>query len=61
MIKELQYETVLVRVVMALVAAIAVVVGLILLMGIQVATCNPGIVLFGVVTVGGLFWICASI
>ena len=61
MIKELQYETVLIRMVMALIAAIAVVMGLILLMGIQFATCNPGVLLFGVITVGVLFWICASI
>ena len=61
MVKELQYETVLVRMVMALIAAIAVVMGLILLMGIKITTCNPVILVFGVVTVSVLFWICASI
>lgn len=42
-------------------AAIAVVMGLILLMGIKITTCNPVILVFGVVTVSVLFWICASI
>jgi len=61
MIKELQYETVLVRMIMALIAAIAVVIGLILLMGIQLATCNPLVMTFGVVSVAALFWICTNI
>ena len=59
--KELQYETVLVRMVMALIAATALVMGLILLMGIQLTTCNPFVMTFGVVTVAALFWLCASI
>ena len=61
MIKELQCETMLVRMIMALVAAVAVVMGVILLMGIRVATCNPIVMVFGVVTVAILFWICVSV
>ena len=61
MLKGLEYETVLVRMVMAFVAAIAVVMGLILLMGIQLATCNPVVLVFGVITVGVLFTVCAYI
>lgn len=61
MLKGLEYETVLVRMVMAFVAAIAVVMGLILLMGIQLATCNPVVLVFGVVAVGVLFTVCAYI
>ena len=61
MLKGLEYETVLVRMVMAFVAAIAVVMGLIFLMGIQLATCNPAVLIFGVVSVGVVFTVCAYI
>jgi len=61
MVKESQYETVLLRMVMAFIAAMAVVMGLILLMGIQLTTCNPLVMAFGVGTVAVLFWVCASI
>ena len=61
MLKELEYETVLVRVVMAVVAAVAVVMGIILLMGIQLTTCNPAVMLFGVTAVAALFTVCAYI
>lgn len=61
MLKGLEYETVLVRMVMAFVAAIAVVMGLIFLMGIQLATCNPIVLILGVVAVGVLFTVCAYI
>lgn len=55
MLKGLEYETVLVRMVMALVAAIVVVMGLIILMGIQLTTCNPFVLTFGVVAVTAIF------
>jgi len=61
MLKELEYETVLVRMVIALAAATAVVIGLILLMGIQFATCNPAVIMLGVITIAMLFMVCANI
>lgn len=61
MLKGLEYETVLVRMIIAFVAAIAVVMGLVFMMGIQLATCNPAVLMFGVVTVGALFTVCAYI
>jgi len=61
MLKELEYETVLVRMAVAFVAAIAVVMGLIFLMGIQLATCNLFVLVFGVAIVTLLFWICTVI
>ena len=61
MIKGLEYETVLVRMVVALGAAAAVVLGLILLMGIQLTNCNPIVLVFGVVTVAVLFTVCTII
>jgi len=61
MLKGLEYETVLVRVVMAFAAAIAVVMALVLLMGIQLTTCNPVVLVFGVVAVGTIFTISAYI
>lgn len=61
MLKGLEYETVLVRMVMAFAAAVMVVMGIILLMGIQFATCNPGVLAFGVVTVTVLFVVCSFI
>lgn len=61
MLKGLEYETVLVRMVMALVAATAVVIGVIFLMGIRLTTCNPLVMGFGVVVVAMLFTVCAYI
>lgn len=51
MLKGLEYETVFEKMVMAFAAAVMLVVGLILLMGIQVATCNPAVLTLGVVIV----------
>ena len=59
MLKGLEYETVLVRMVMALVAAMAVVMGVIFLMGIQLTSCNPFVMGFGVEVVAMLFTVCA--
>lgn len=61
MLKGLEYETVLVKMVMAFMAAIAVVMGLVLLMGIQLATCSPVVVAFGIVTVGVIFIVSAYV
>ena len=61
MLKGLEYETVLVRMVMAFAAAVAVVIALILLMGIQLTTCNPVVLVFGDVAVGTILTISASI
>lgn len=61
MMKGLEHETVLVRMAMAFGAAVAVVMGLILLMGIQLTTCNPFVLVFGVVAVTTLFTICSII
>ncbi len=61
MLKGLEYETVLVRIVMAFAAAFAVVMALIFLMGIQLTTCNPVILVFGVVMVGVIFTVSAYI
>lgn len=55
MLKGLEYETVLVRIVMAFVAAVAVVACLIMLMGIQLTSCNPAVLVFGVVSVTVIF------
>lgn len=57
MLKELEYETVLVRMVMALAAAFVVVLGVILLMGISLASCNPLVLVFGVAAVTALLMI----
>jgi len=57
MLKGLEYETVLVRMVIAFVAAFAVVMALVLLMGIQLTTCNPVVLVFGIATVGTIFTI----
>ena len=54
-------NTVLVRMVMAFAAAVLVVMGIILLMGIQFATCNLGVLACGVLTVMVLFVICSFI
>ena len=51
MLKGIEYETVFVKMAMAFVMAVMVVIGLILLMGIQFATCNPAVLVFGVVAV----------
>lgn len=61
MLKEFGYETVLVRMVMALAAAFVVVLGVILLMGISFASCNPFIVVFGVTIVTFLFMVASAI
>ena len=61
MLKGIEYETVLVRMVMAFAAAVMVVMGIIFLMGIQFATCNPGVLAFGVVMVTALFVLCSFI
>ncbi|MBR3769461.1 MAG: hypothetical protein IKL06_02900 [Lachnospiraceae bacterium] len=61
MLKGLEYETVLVKMVMSFAAAVLVVLGLILLMGIQFATCNPAVLVFGVFAVTVLFLICSII
>lgn len=61
MLKGLEYETVLVKMVMAFMAAIAVVMGLVLLMGIQLATCSPVVVAFGIVTVGVILIVSAYV
>lgn len=61
MLKGIEYETVLVRMVMAFAAAIAVVMALICLMGIQLTSCNPVVLVFGVVTVGAIFTVSAYI
>lgn len=61
MLKGLEYETVLVRMVMAFAAAVAVVLALIFLMGIQLTTCNPAVLVFGVVTVAVIFTVSAYI
>ena len=61
MLKGMEYETVLVRMVMAFAAAIAVVIALILLMGIQLASCNPFVLTFGVLAVAVIFTVCAYI
>ena len=61
MLKGLEYETVLVRMVMAFAAAVLLVMGIILLMGIQFTTCNPGVFTFGVLTVMVLFVICSFV
>ncbi len=61
MLKGLEYETVLVKMVMAFMAAIAVVMGLVLLMGIQLATCSPVVMTFGIVTVGVIFIVSAYV
>lgn len=61
MIKGLEYEAVLVRMAMAFCAAVAVVIGLILLMGIQLTTCNPFVIAFGVISVTALFTVCSII
>ncbi|MBQ8279592.1 MAG: hypothetical protein IJZ23_07100 [Roseburia sp.] len=61
MLKGLEYETVLVRMVMAFAAAVAVVLGLILLMGVSLTNCNPFILIFGVTAVTALFMVCSVI
>lgn len=61
MLKELQYGTVLLKVVRALIAAVVVVLGVILLMGINLVTCNPVILAFGVISVTVLFCICSFV
>ena len=57
MLKGLEYETVLVKMVMSFAVAVLVVLGSILLMGIQFATCNPAVLIFGVFAVTILFLI----
>ena len=61
MVKGLEYETALVKMVMALVAASVVVLALILLMGIQLTSCNPLILAFGVISVAAIFTVSAYI
>lgn len=61
MLKGLEYETVILRAVFAMAAAVVVILGLIALMGIQLMTCNPLILLFAVAAVTALFWICSMI
>jgi len=61
MLKGLEYETVLVRMVIAFAAAVAVVIALVLLMGIQLTTCNPVVLVFGVTAVGVIFTVSAYI
>ena len=61
MLKGLEYETVLVRMVMVFAAAIAVVIALIFLMGIQLTSCNPVVLTFGVLAVAAIFTVSAYI
>lgn len=61
MLKGLEYETVLVKMVMALGAAAVVVLGLVFLMGINLVTCNPIVLAMGVVSVSALFLVCSLI
>ena len=61
MLKGLEYETVLVKMVMAFGAAVLTVLGLIFLMGIQLASCNPVVLIFGVSAVTMLFTVCSLI
>ena len=60
-LKELPYETVLVKVVMAFVAAVIIVLSVIFLMGINLATCNPLVLAFGVSVVTLLLWVCTMV
>lgn len=61
MLKGAEYETVLVKAVFAMVAAVVVVLAVIGLMGINLVTCNPVILLVGVAAVTALFWICSLV
>lgn len=61
MLKGFEYETVLAKMVIAFAAAILVVIGLILLMGIQLTTCNLVVLVSGVSVVTVLFLICSLI
>ena len=61
MLKGLEYETVFSKMIMAFVAAVVVVLGVILLMGIQLMTCSPIILSVGVAVVTALLWICSLV
>jgi len=61
MLKGLEYETVFVKMTRAFVAAVMVVLGIILLMGIQLASCNLSVLIIGVAAVTILFMIGSSI
>ena len=56
MLKEVEYEMVLVKMILSFTAAVALMAVVVLLMGIRVATCSPAVLFASVGFVGMLLW-----